>query len=131
MLSRLETKCLAAPDAPPAVGGYAQAVQVTGATRLLFISGQVGLTHDEKLPASFRDQCRQAWSNIEAQLRATDMTLDNLVKVTTFLASRHHATENREVRQAVLGDRSPALTVVIAGLFDDAWLVEIEAIAAA
>jgi enamine deaminase RidA (YjgF/YER057c/UK114 family) len=31
----------------------------------------------------------------------------------------------------VLGDRSPALTVVVAGIFDERWLVEIEAVAAA
>jgi enamine deaminase RidA (YjgF/YER057c/UK114 family) len=39
--------------------------------------------------------------------------------------------ENREIRQEILGDRSPALTVIITGIFDQAWLVEIEAIAAA
>jgi hypothetical protein len=31
----------------------------------------------------------------------------------------------------VLGDLSPALTVVIAHIFDEAWLLEIEAVAAA
>jgi hypothetical protein len=31
----------------------------------------------------------------------------------------------------VLGGREPALTVVIAGIFDEAWLLEIEAVAVA
>jgi hypothetical protein len=35
------------------------------------------------------------------------------------------------LRQEILGDRSPALTIVIAGIFDSAWLLEIEAVAAA
>jgi 2-iminobutanoate/2-iminopropanoate deaminase len=35
------------------------------------------------------------------------------------------------VRNEVLGGRATALTVVIAGIFDAAWLVEIEATAAA
>jgi hypothetical protein len=30
----------------------------------------------------------------------------------------------------VLGQHAPALTVLIAGIFDEAWLLEIEAIAA-
>jgi hypothetical protein len=30
----------------------------------------------------------------------------------------------------VLGSREPALTVIITGIFDEAWLLEIEAIAA-
>ncbi|HEV2678344.1 MAG TPA: RidA family protein [Aliidongia sp.] len=120
-----------APDGPAAAGGYSQAVAVAGASRLLFISGQIPVGADGVLPRTFADQCRMAWTNIEAQLRAADMTLDNLVKVTTFLSDRKYALENREVRADVLGALAPALTVVITGIFDEAWLVEIEAIAAA
>lgn len=38
---------------------------------------------------------------------------------------------NAIVCREVLGGHSPALTVVIAGIFDEKWLLEIEAIAAA
>jgi enamine deaminase RidA (YjgF/YER057c/UK114 family) len=65
-----------------------------------------------------------------AQLAAATMTLGNLVKVTTFLSSREHAMLNREVRQSVLGSHAPALTVIVAGIFDERWLLEIEAVAA-
>lgn len=119
-----------AADAPEAKGGYAQAIEVTGASRLLFVSGQVPTAKDGTAPDTFREQCRLAWANVEAQLRAADMTLDNLVKVTVFLADRRYAMENRAVRAEVLGAHSPALTVIIAGIFDESWLVEIEAIAA-
>lgn len=81
------------------------------------------------MPADFRAQCRLAWRNVEAQLRAAGMGLDNLVKITTFLADRKDGLANREVRQEVLGERTPALTVIVAGIFDEAWLVEIEAVA--
>ena len=37
----------------------------------------------------------------------------------------------RAARSRSLGDRTPALTIVMAGIFDEAWLLEIEAIAAA
>ncbi|WP_439496929.1 RidA family protein [Bosea sp. (in: a-proteobacteria)] len=59
------------------------------------------------------------------------MTLDNLVKVTTFLSDRRYAAESRRTRKEILGDRKVALTVIVAGIFDEAWLLEIEAIAAA
>ena len=59
------------------------------------------------------------------------MTLDNLVKITTFLSDRRYCQENYEVRTEVLGERFPALTIIITGIFDEAWLLEIEAIAAA
>jgi 2-iminobutanoate/2-iminopropanoate deaminase len=35
------------------------------------------------------------------------------------------------VRDEMLRGRETALTVVVAGIFDEAWLVEIEAVAAA
>ena len=59
------------------------------------------------------------------------MGLDNLVKVTIFLADRAYGLENREIRREVFGDRQIALTVIITGIFDAAWLLEIEAVAAA
>ncbi len=127
----MNIRAVNAADAPAAKGGYAQAIEVTGASRLLFISGQVPTAKDSTAPSMFREQCRLAWANVEAQLRAAGMTLDNLVKVTTFLADRRDAMENRAVRAEVLGGRSPAMTVIIAGIFDEAWLIEIEAVAAA
>ena len=126
----MTVRAINAPDAPQAAGGYAQAVEVSGAQRLLFISGQIPVAADGATPGDFTSQARLAWANVEAQLRAAGMTLDNLVKVTTFLADRAHAVENREVRNAALGHRTPALTVIITGIFDPDWLIEIEAVAA-
>lgn len=116
---------------PPTVGAYSQAVEVTGAMRWLHVSGQIPVAHDGSLSPDFTAQCEQCWANIQTQLAAADMTLDNLVKVTTFLSDRAHAEANRAVRLKVLAGRRPALTVIIAGIFDEAWLVEIEAVAAA
>jgi len=116
---------------PPVQGAYPQAVEVTGATRWLYLSGQIPVAPDGSLASDFTGQCRQVWANVETQLHAAGMTLDNLVKVTTFLASRDHALANRQVRIEVLAGRQPALTVIVTGIFDEAWLVEIEAVAAA
>ncbi len=120
-----------AKTAPEAAGGYSQALEITGTSRRLYISGQIPVARDGTLPRTFMDQARLAWANVEAQLAAADMAIHHLVKVTTFLSDRTHTHENREARQAVLGDHAPALTVIIAGIFDEAWLLEIEAIAEA
>ena len=116
---------------PPVEGSYPQAVEVTGPTRWLYISGQIPVAPDGSLADHFTSQCEQVWDNIETQLAAAGMTLDNLVKVTTFLSDRDWALENREVRVRRLAGRQPALTVIITGIFDEDWLVEIEAVAAA
>lgn len=127
----LSIRPLIGDGSPPVQGSYPQAVEVTGATRWLYLSGQIPVAPNGSLDADFRSQCEQVWDNIETQLTAAGMTLDNLVKVTTFLSDRAYALENREVRIARLAGRQPALTVIVAGIFDQAWLVEIEAVAAA
>ena len=115
----------------PVEGSYTQAVEVTGPSRWLYLSGQIPVAPDGSLPTDFTGQCDRVWDNIETQLAAAGMTLDNLVKVTTFLSDRRYALENREVRVRRLAGRQPALTVIVTGIFDEAWLVEIEAVAAA
>jgi 2-iminobutanoate/2-iminopropanoate deaminase len=119
-----------APDAPAASGGYAQAVRLTDLEELLFVSGQIPLDTDGAVPAAFEDQCRLVWRNVEAQLRAAGMGLADIVKVTTFLADRTYAAENGAIRQEVLAGLTPALTIIIAGIYDPAWLLEIEIVAA-
>lgn len=118
-------------SAPQAAGGYSQAVDVSGVQRLLFVSGQVPETVAGDVPSAFSAQARLAWQNIVAQLEAAEMSIRNLVKVTIFLSSREFAATNREIRQEVLQGHVPALTVIITGIFDEKWLLEIEAIAAA
>ncbi len=121
----------AAAGAPQPEGGYSQAVEVRDGRRLLFISGQIPVSAAGDVPTTFSAQARLAWSNVIAQLAAADMSIANLVKVTTFLADRRDADENGAIRRDVLGAHAPALTVIVAGIFDRSWLLEIEAIAAA
>jgi len=127
----MQTKPFNASDAPAPGGGYSQALQVSGQTRMLFVSGQIPETKEGLVPPDFESQCRLVWQNIEAQLRAAEMSFQNLVKVTTFLSDRRHALENSRVRQEMLAGCAPALTVVITDIFDEKWLLEIEAIAMA
>ena len=126
----MQARTINASGAPAPVGGYAQAIEVQGFKRLLMVSGQIPVRPDGSIPADFDAQCRLAWSNVEAQLRAAGLTLDHLIKVTVFLSDRRYGIDNRRIRQEVLGSRSVALTVVITGIFDEKWLLEIEAMAA-
>lgn len=119
-----------APDAPQPAGGYAQAVRLTDFAELLFVSGQLPVDMDGAVPEAFADQCRLVWRNVEAQLRAAGMGLADIVKVTTFLSDRAYAAENSAIRREVLAGLTPALTIIIAGIYDPAWLLEIEVVAA-
>lgn len=127
----MKTRAINAPEVPAPSGGYAQVVEATGVQRIVHVSGQIPMALDGTVPSDFLGQSRQAWANVKAQLRAADMTLDNLVKATIFLSDRRYAAENRQVRNEVLGKRTPALTVIITDIFDESWLLEIEAVAMA
>jgi 2-iminobutanoate/2-iminopropanoate deaminase len=119
-----------AADGPPSAGGYSQAIELTGHKRLLFVSGQIPTDASGAVPAGFEAQARQVWANVVVQLAAAGMSVENIVKVTTFLSAREHADVNGAVRREVLGAHKPALTVIIATIYDPAWLLEIEVIAA-
>jgi enamine deaminase RidA (YjgF/YER057c/UK114 family) len=119
-----------APDGPQPAGGYVQAMRLTEFETLVFISGQIPVAGDGTVPAGFGDQCRLVWRHVEAQLRAAGLGLADIVKVTTYLSDRAHAQENSAIRREVLAGLTPALTIIIAGIYDPAWLLEIEVVAA-
>jgi 2-iminobutanoate/2-iminopropanoate deaminase len=116
-------------EGPVASGGYSQALRVTDGKQWLFISGQIPETKLGSVPKSFDDQADLVWQNVKAQLAAAGMTVDNLVKVTTFLSSRAFRDQNGNARRRALGTHCPALTVIIAQIYSDEWLLEIEGIA--
>ena len=122
-------KRINADDAPKPFGSYTQALEVTKTTRRLYISGQAPVTNNGDLPLTFTKQAETVWNNILAQLYAADMSIENLVKATTYLADRKYRKENRDVRDRLLNGHTFALTVVQAGMFEDGWLLEIDAIA--
>lgn len=113
------------------VGPYAQAVEVAGPARLLFISGTMGLEPDGRLAQGLEAQCERIWRNIEASLKSAGMTFANLAKLTVWLANREDWRVAAAVRQRFLGDHKVAMSVVEVGLVDPAWLIEVEAVAVA
>lgn len=115
----------------PTGDAYAQACEATGVSRLLFVSGQVPADGDGRVPADYRSQYRLAWANVEEQLKAAGMGFGNLAKVTIFLSDRALIAQSAGLRKEILGEHSPALTIVIAGIFAAAWLLGIEAVAVA
>jgi enamine deaminase RidA (YjgF/YER057c/UK114 family) len=109
---------------------YAPTYEVKHPERTLYISGQTPERPDGSVPETFEAQARQVWTNIDRLLGEAGLTRRDLVKVTTYLSDRKYRDDNARVRREVLGDHKPALTIIIAGIYDPSWLLEIEAIAA-
>ena len=100
---------------------------------LLFVSGQAAIDeHGEVVgEGDFDVQAEQTFRNLERVLAAGGSGLDRIVKVTIFLSSREHVADYRRIRQEVLQGRKIGVTTIITGIFDERWLLEIEAMAAA
>lgn len=116
---------------PQADIAFAQACEVTNFSRLLFISGQVPEDENQRVPPDYPSQYRLAWANVERQLNAAGMSFDNLIKATIFLSDRALIAQSKGLRREVLGERTPAITIILCGIYDEKWLLEIEAVAAA
>lgn len=118
------------PVSAPFNGIYAHAVATQGAGTFLHISGQVGVDPKGHLPLDFAGQCRQAIRNVEAALRASGMDLSHVVQMRYYLVDRSDMEDLVNVRTALLDGLSPAVTTfIVAGLVDEKWRIEIEALA--
>ncbi|MGD0264688.1 MAG: RidA family protein [Candidatus Methylomirabilota bacterium] len=111
---------------------YSQAIQVTGAQMILFLSGQVA--YDEKgrpaHPGDFVAQARAVFRAIKAQVEAGGGTLANVVKVNTYLTDIRYRADLLPVREEFFGKKMPASTLVeVSALVHPDWLIEVEAIA--
>jgi len=113
--------------------GYTQAVKVTGAQTLLFISGQVayGPGGTPAHRGDFVAQARAVFRALQAQVEAGGGTLKSVVKLTTFLTDMRHRGELVPVREEFFGPKMPPSTLVaVTALAHPDWLIEVEAIAA-
>ena len=121
-------KIVQTPDAPAAIGPYAQAVSVGN---MLYTSGQIALRPDGSLnDGDIVAQTRQVLSNLTAIINAGGGSLQQVVKTTVFLKNLDDfAAMNAIYAEAFAGHTPARSTVQVAKLPRDV-LVEIEAIVA-
>lgn len=110
---------------------YVHAMEVSGAQRLLFISGTMGLDDKGSAPDGLDHQLALLWSNIRRILAEAGMTTDNIARVTSYLRDASFAKANARARLEALGERRVPTTAIVVETLAPEWLVEIEAIAVA
>jgi 2-iminobutanoate/2-iminopropanoate deaminase len=111
-------------------GDYVHAIEVRRPERFVFVAGTMGLDPTGVPGASFDVQLELIWSNIRTILASADMTVDNIVRVTSYLRDASYATANGAARVAALGGRIVPTTAIVAETLFGDWLAEIELIAA-
>ena len=110
---------------------YAHAVELRGVQRLLLTSGTMGLDPAGAAGASLDEQLELVWANLRAILTQAGMTVDDIVRVTSYLRDAAYAEANAGARVAALGDRPVPTTAIVVGTLSADWLVELEVLAAA
>ena len=121
-------KTISTPNAPAAVGPYAQGNIAGG---LLFASGQIALVPEtgELAGDTIEAQSRQVMKNVGALLEAAGTDFNHVVKTTCFLDDiDDFAAFNAEYAKSFTGSK-PARSCVAVDKLPKGALVEVEVIA--
>jgi 2-iminobutanoate/2-iminopropanoate deaminase len=116
----------------PAFSNYNHGIEVVSRSRLVFCSGQVGISADAAIPADCAGQARICFDNIRATLAEAGMDLAHIVRLNAYVTAREHLKPYMEVRNSLFAEPYPASTLmIVAGFARPDFLVEVEAVAAA
>lgn len=112
-------------DAPAPFSKYSQAVETNGNVRWLHVSGQVGIAPNGLMPDTFEQQHEMAWKNVFAVLAAADMTVTDIVEVIAIVTDHDQVPIYRITRDRMLEGHECASTMLVCGLANPDWKVEI------
>ena len=115
----------------PATSDYVHAMEVREPKRFLYVAGTMGLDEHGVAGKSLAEQLELIWRNIRAILASADMTVDNIVRLTSYLRDPAYAEENAKARVKALNGRVIPTIGIVAQTLSSDWLVEIEVVAAA
>jgi 2-iminobutanoate/2-iminopropanoate deaminase len=115
------------------IGSATQAWSILGPGRMIITSGLTSRDNETGAvihAGDIRAQTRQTFENLKLVLAEDGATLDDAVKVTTYLVRRDDFDAMWEVRRNYFTKELPAsTTVIVSGLADERLLIEVEVIA--
>ena len=119
---------IATPLAPAAIGPYSQAVRTAG---LVFISGQIPIdpASGKLVSGDIGAETRQAMQNLKAILEASGSSLNQVLKVTLFIADMDQFGLINEAYAAFFPQDPPARACVEVSRLPKDVRVEVEAVA--
>lgn len=114
-------------DVHQPLGSYSHQIEISN-ERLLVISGQVGMLQDGTIPEDPFEQIDLAFENIFRNLRAANMDVKDIIKLTYYLVGEIDTAKRREVVLSKLQGHQPCSTLLyVAALASAAFRVEIDA----
>lgn len=115
----------------PPFAHYSFAVEVPAGARLLFCSGQLGITLEDSIPEAAEAQAELCFQAIGKVLACAGMGFHELVRINAYVTSADHLKAYMRVRDQYVASPPPASTLmIVSGFANPAFKIEIEAIAA-
>lgn len=107
---------------------YTHQIEITGTERLLVLSGQVGRKEDGSVPEDPIEQLEVALENLRRNLRAANMDVHDIVKLTFYHVGEIDTARRRELIASRLKGHKPCSTLLfITALSSPTLKVEIDA----
>ena len=112
----------------PPLAAYSHQVEVSDSERWLILSGQVGMREDGTVPEDPIEQLDVALDNIDRNLQAANMGMQDILKLTIYLVGEMDTTRRRELTAAKLQGHKPCMTLLyVAALASPVYKVQIDA----
>jgi 2-iminobutanoate/2-iminopropanoate deaminase len=115
----------------PATPDYIHALEVRNPSRFLYVAGTMGLDESGAAGKTLDEQLNLIWNNLRTILASADMTVDNIVRITSYLRDPGYAEANQNARVAALNGRVVPTTAIVVQTLVPEWLVELEIVAVA
>jgi 2-iminobutanoate/2-iminopropanoate deaminase len=116
----------------PPFARYSHGIAVPAGHRLVFISGQLGLGADDKVPGECEAQADLCFANIAAILAEDRMSMANIVRLNAYVTAREHMQGYMRSRDRQFPGTPPASTLmIVTGFVRPEFFIEIECVAAA
>ena len=115
----------------PPFARYSHGIEVPVGARLVFCSGQLGISASEEIPETAEAQAELIFTALTAILAEADMGLGDIVRLNAYVTAREHMAGYMKVRDRLVGKPPPASTlVIVSGFTREAFKVEVEVVAA-
>ncbi|MGL5113948.1 MAG: RidA family protein [Beijerinckiaceae bacterium] len=116
----------------PPFAKYSHATEVPPGQRLLFASGQLGITREKHVPEDAAGQAELCFLAIGEILASAGMDFGDIVRINAFVTDRAYLKDYMAIRDRFVADPPPASTLmIVSGFAAEIYKVEIEVIAAA
>ncbi len=112
------------------LAAYSHQIEVSSSERLLVMSGQIGMQKDGTVPVDPNEQLQIALENVTLNLEAAGMAVEDILKVTIYVAGQMDMIERRKILAAYFENYHPCMTFLfVAALASPNLKVEIDVMA--